>query len=304
MPDDVQLRFGASVGDLSAGVAQVKAQIASIRAPVDDLISGFRELGKAIGAAWAQRRSESAWHRFSAPIARGLSDALTNAVLGIRTSGGLREIMLGLEKSVVGGMMSNLVKGLGDTLVKPLFTGLIGQGGIVGGLANLLLGNPRETTKISLLSIIAANTGATAAAAGATAAATGTSAVTGPLGSLGGGILGGGFFGSIFKGIGSFFTSLFAQGGIVPTAAGGWALPAFAGAMPALLHSREMVLPADIAQGLQGLIRGGGTGEVHVHLGFHGPADGASIGRWFAQNRGALAAAVGEAWNAGALSWP
>src|SRR5579875_1514425 len=291
MPDDVQLRFGASVGDLSAGVAQVKAQIASIRAPVDDLISGFRELGKAIGAAWAQRRSESAWHRFSAPIARGLSDALTNAVLG-------------LEKSVVGGMMSNLVKGLGDTLVKPLFTGLIGQGGIVGGLANLLLGNPRETTKISLLSITAANTGATAAAAGATAAATGTSAVTGPLGSLGGGILGGGFFGSIFKGIGSFFTSLFAQGGIVPTAAGGWALPAFAGAMPALLHSREMVLPADIAQGLQGLIRGGGTGEVHVHLGFHGPADGASIGRWFAQNRGALAAAVGEAWNAGALSWP
>src|SRR5579875_3057362 len=286
MPDDVQLRFGASVGDLSAGVAQVKAQIASIRAPVDDLISGFRDLGKAIGAAWAQRRSESAWHRLSAPIARGLSDALTNAVLGIRTSGGLREIMLGLEKSVVGGMMSNLVKGLGDTLVKPLFTGLIGQGGIVGGLANLLLGNPRETTKISLLSIIAANTGATAAAAGATAAATGTSAVTGPLGSLGGGI-----FGSIFKGIGSFFTSLFAQGGIVPTAAGGWALPAFAGAMPALLHSREMVLPADIAQGLQGLIRGGGTGEVHVHLGFHGPADGASIGRWFAQNRGALAAA-------------
>src|SRR5579875_3501670 len=278
MPDDVQLRFGASVGDLSAGVAQVKAQIASIRAPVDDLISGFRELGKAIGAAWAQRRSESAWHRFSAPIARGLSDALTNAVLGIRTSGGLREIMLGLEKSVVGGMMSNLVKWLGDTLVKPLFTGLIGQGGIVGGLANLLLGNPRETTKISLLSIIAANTGATAAAAGATAAATGTSAVTGPLGSLGGGILGGGFFGSIFKGIGSFFTSLFAQGGIVPT--------------------------ADSAQGLQGLIRGGGTGEVHVHLGFHGPADGASIGRWFAQNRGALAAAVGEAWNAGALSWP
>src|SRR5258707_9808072 len=38
--------------------------------------------------------------------------------------------------------------------------------------------------------------------------------------------------------------------GIVPSAAGGWALPNFAGATPALLHAREMVLPASISEGL------------------------------------------------------
>jgi hypothetical protein len=72
----------------------------------------------------------------------------------------------------------------------------------------------------------------------------------------------------------------FSKGGIVPSAAGGWALPSFAGATPALLHSREMVLPAPLSEGLQDMIgQGGASGDMHLH--FHGPSDGPAVERWF-----------------------
>jgi len=58
--------------------------------------------------------------------------------------------------------------------------------------------------------------------------------------------------GGLFGLLGGLFA--FAKGGIVPSAAGGWALPNFAGTTPALLHAREMVLPAPISEGLQNLI--------------------------------------------------
>ena len=72
----------------------------------------------------------------------------------------------------------------------------------------------------------------------------------------------------------------FSGGGVVPSAAGGWALPNFPGAQPALLHAREMVLPAPISEGLQQMIGdGGGAGDMHLH--FHGPSDGPAVERWF-----------------------
>lgn len=72
-------------------------------------------------------------------------------------------------------------------------------------------------------------------------------------------------------GIGQIFKSLFApigtllgfaKGGIVPSAAGGWALPSFSGGIMAQLHSNEMVLPSGISQGLQGMIANGGGGHT------------------------------------------
>lgn len=243
-------------------------------------------------------RTQRAYERFAEPIERSISDTLTNAVLGIRQQGGLREALLGIEKSAVGGVMGNLVKGLGDSLLKPLFTSLFPQGGFLGGLGNLLFGTGQEQTKISLLTLIATNTGIIAGNTGVTAASTGTSAVGTGFGAIG-----------AFSGIKSFFGwvgGLFGlqHGGIIPSAAGGWSLPAFAGATPAMLHAQEMVLPADLSQGLQNLIRsGGGAAQAAVHNHFHGPADGASIGRWFSQNRGDLAAAIRGAWDAGALGF-
>jgi hypothetical protein len=84
----------------------------------------------------------------------------------------------------------------------------------------------------------------------------------------------------------------FARGGIVPSAAGGWALPNFAGSTPALLHAREMVLPASISEGLQDMIGRGGAGDQHFHAHFHGPADGPSISRWFRDNMRQNAGAI------------
>ncbi len=78
----------------------------------------------------------------------------------------------------------------------------------------------------------------------------------------------------------SFGGTTFARGGIV-SAAGGWALPSFSGGTPAVLHQNEMVLPSDISQGLQGMIRGGGGGGGGGHT-FNlnvSAMDGASVMR-------------------------
>src|SRR5712691_3834383 len=89
--------------------------------------------------------------------------------------------------------------------------------------------------------------------------------------------------GGLFSWLGGLLA--FSKGGIVPSAVGGWALPSFAGATPALLHSREMVLPAPLSEGLQSMIaqgggNGAGGGDMHLH--FHGPSDGPAVERWFA----------------------
>src|SRR5205807_4233548 len=105
---------------------------------------------------------------------------------------------------------------------------------------------------------------------GGAAALAGGTAGAGAAASGGGGLFG--FLGSLF---------VFAHGGIVPSAARGRALPNFAGATPALLHAREMVLPAPISEGLQKMISGGGAGGSDIHLHFHGPSDGPAVERWF-----------------------
>lgn len=295
----------AAAKDAAAAEKQRAQAMKQALAPVEAIIKKWPEVFKE-GLAATERANakaiaamDRAWDRFASPIEHKISDALTDAVLGIRQRGGMREVMLGIEKSVVGGMMNNVVKGIGNSLVKPLFTSMLGSGGLGGGIANLLFNSGNETAKLSLLSIIAANTGATAAAAGVSAASTSTSAIGTGFSAIGA------FSGikSALGWIGGLFG--FAHGGIVPSAAGGWSLPSFAGAQPALLHSREMVLPADISEGMQGLIRGGGAaGDVHVHNHFHGPADGASVGRWFGRNKGALTETIRDAWNSGALAFP
>ena len=74
-------------------------------------------------------------------------------------------------------------------------------------------------------------------------------------------------------------------GGIVPSAAGGWQLPSFPGATPAMLHSREMVLPAHISEGLQGAIGKGGLGGGGVTFNLNAvAADGPAIERLFRNN--------------------
>ena len=140
-------------------------------------------------------------------------------------------------------------------------------------------------THTALLSGIFGNTAETAVASGTSAVSSAFSGASAAGGIVSAGANAGGFFsglGSFFGGIGAVLG--FAKGGIVPSAAGGWALPHFAGATPALLHSREMVLPAPISEGLQGMIAQGGptgAGGSDMHLHFHGPSDGPAVERWF-----------------------
>ena len=85
--------------------------------------------------------------------------------------------------------------------------------------------------------------------------------------------------GGLFSVLGSLLA--FAGGGVVPSAARGWALPNFAGARPALLHAREMVLPAPYQRGTAADDFGDGGGGGNMHLHFHGPSDGPAVERWF-----------------------
>ncbi|HEY3909262.1 MAG TPA: hypothetical protein VGM07_05165 [Stellaceae bacterium] len=134
----------------------------------------------------------------------------------------------------------------------------------------------------------------------------------GPGGSVGGDVAsaaGGGLlstlFGGLFKGVGSLFGmggglgSLFgfSKGGIVPSAAGGWAVPQLGpGGMLANVHSNEMVLPAPISQGLQGAIAGGGFGggghTFNIGISSATPGDTA---RLFMSNGSALVSALNNA---------
>lgn len=109
------------------------------------------------------------------------------------------------------------------------------------------------------------------------------------IGAAGAGILGGGLFGSLFKGIGSLLS--FDHGGIVPSAAGGWMVPSTS---LALLHTNEMVLPADISQGLQSMIAGNGNTGPNITFAVSA-MDAPSVATFFKNNGASLVAAINRA---------
>jgi hypothetical protein len=89
----------------------------------------------------------------------------------------------------------------------------------------------------------------------------------------------------------------FEHGGIVPSAAGGWSVPQLGpGGVLANLHSNEMVLPANISQGLQGAIAGGGIGGGgHTFNIGVSALDAGSVSRLFMSNGSTLVAALNKA---------
>src|SRR6516162_6835864 len=122
-----------------------------------------------------------------------------------------------------------------------------------------------------------------------------------------GGLTGaGGIFGSLFDGIGALFG--FERGGIVPSAQGGWAVPSLGpGGVLAQLHSNEMVLPANISEGLQNLIAAPNTsnsssGGAPVVVNFGVSAmDSQDVARFFRSNGSALVAAINNAMRNGSM---
>jgi hypothetical protein len=116
----------------------------------------------------------------------------------------------------------------------------------------------------------------------------------------------GGILGNLFKGIGTLFG--FEHGGIVPSAQGGWAVPSLGpGGVLAQLHRNEMVLPANISQGLQGLLAApngasasGGGAPVVVNFGVSA-MDSQDVARFFRSNGSALVAAINSAMRNGSM---
>jgi len=158
----------------------------------------------------------------------------------------------------IGDVLGTKVAGFIGNQLKNLFPSL---GSIVGGTSQAI-----ETST----PIVAAITGQTAAVTGVQAAS--TTAIVGALSALTA-------VDTATTVKPSFIGTTYALGGIVPSAAGGWALPHFSGMQPAMLHGGEMVLPKHISEGLQSMIGSGGSGDLNLH--FHGPSDGPAVERWF-----------------------
>jgi hypothetical protein len=161
----------------------------------------------------------------------------------------------------------------------------------------------------STLHAILATSGTSSGASGISAAGS-AGGLFGGLKSLFGGLFGGG--GAAAGGIGADAawlewapTIALSRGGIVPSAARGMIVPSFAyggisGGQLSILHPREMVLPSNLSQGMQGLIanqgQGGSPGLNDFHFHLHGIAnDGPAVERMIRGNRGVLVNMVKDA---------
>lgn len=228
-----------------------------------------------------------------AEIGSGWEHAVTGLIEGaLSFRGAALEVAQSVERGLIGMLQTTASRAaagpLASLLGQPMPAVGAGVSDVLGGaVGNWLFGAPQQlgaaATTTANTAALAANTaalgaltaslGASAVAGGATALG-GAASLAGGAASVGTAASGGGLFGFL----GGLLA--FASGGVVPSAAGGWALPNFPGTQPALLHAREMVLPAPISEGLQQMIAdGGGGGGMHLH--FHGPSDGPAVERWF-----------------------
>ena len=187
---------------------------------------------------------------------------------------GLADLAGGAVATAVTGAQATGGTGLGAGLMALL--GVNQPGGLLGTGLMTGTGGAAQTTAVTTAMTTMSTATTTAMTDMATAVDTAMAALSGTAAAgaaaSGGADLAGAAAGGTAGGVWGFGGGLldflgFARGGVVPSAARGWALPSFAGAVPALLHQREMVLPADISEGLQNMISGGDrSGDTHLHI--------------------------------------
>lgn len=251
--------------------------------------------------AQAVQDSEKQWASLLQPVQRALDTSITGIILGTTT---VQRALSNLARSIIAEFVDSTVKNAFGSLSKLLGGGLAGDSGgggstaggsLVSGVGSLLggifkgglgalVGNPFQS-------------GAGGVLGGSLAGLFGGSGDQDFAGAAGGAAAGGG----LFSGIGSMFTGLFGllgfeHGGIVPSAAGGWSVPQLGpGGVLANLHSNEMVLPANISQGLQGAIAGGGLGGGHTFNIGISAMDAGGVSRLFMSNGSQLVSALNKA---------
>lgn len=266
--------------------------------------SGFDRLGGTVQRTFNQiLMRQITWSKGSRQLTQQVEGFFLDRVenMGAKwAASGLGSLAGGAVASAVGGAQATGATGLGAGLMALI--GLNQPGGLLGtGLFSGAGGTIQATAVTANTTALTASTAAITALTatlGGTAAASGAAAIGGIGAAAAGGAAAGG--GGFFSWLGGLFA--FAKGGIVPSAAGGWALPNFAGATPALLHAREMVLPAPISEGLQDMIGRGAAGGAHFHAHFHGPADAPAISRWFRDNMRQNAGVIRDMFRQNALT--
>ena len=231
--------------------------------------------------AQAVQNSEKQWESLLQPIQRAVDTSVTGIILGTTT---VQKALSNLAQSIVAEFVNSAVKSVFGEIGKLLGTSLAGSGSSSG--AQDFWGG-------------ITGTGEDIVGGGISAGLFGSGSLLGTLG-LGSLVSGGGIFGSLFKGIGSLFG--FEHGGIVPSAQGGWMVPSTSLAM---LHANEMVLPANISQGLQSMIAGGGGGAAAAAGGANvmfnvSAIDSQSVAKFFQSNGNVLVAAINRAMRNGA----
>lgn len=222
--------------------------------------------------------SKAALDKMLAPIEKGFDQAIQGFLQGTQTL--QQALQKGLQAIVLEPLIENLKNGL-KTALTSAFSGSNIQNSLIGKFfSGTLLGGGAKATGETALGTASTTAAAQVtlfgnAIATATGTLTGHTAVTGAsstaLGTntvattvnttattansaaesagTGGGILGG-VFGTVMK---LLPLLAFKGGGIVPSAAGGWAVPSVgSGGVLAQLHSKEMVLPANLSQFVQG----------------------------------------------------
>jgi hypothetical protein len=255
----------------STELARDQTRIAdAARREADRVALPYRQAFDEIGAGWRAAVSGliEGSETFGSAALQAVR-AVERGILGmIETT--VSKFAAGPLASLLGSPAPTAGEGVGDVLGNALSRWIFGLPQQLGQAAATTANTAALAANTAALTTLAGTFGATAATSGA--GALGAAGAGAELGSAAGG---GGFLGFL----GSLFA--FAHGGIVPSAARGGALPNFPGATPALLHAREMVLPATISEGLQNMIAQGGGGGSDMHLHFHGPSDGPSVERWF-----------------------
>jgi len=211
--------------------------------------------------------NKKAWDDLVAPVERAIDRSVTGVILGTTT---VQKALANLAQSIIAEFVNSAVRGVFDQIGNLLAGGLLGGSdqNFSGGLAG----------------------------AGEEVAGGGLAEGLG-LGSLFGS---GGLVGGLFKDIGTLFA--FEGGGIVPSAQGGWAVPSLGpGGVLAQLHSNEMVLPANISQGLQSMLTapagaggGSGTGSSPVVVNVSA-IDSQDVKRFFQSNGNLMVAALNKA---------
>ena len=250
--------------------------------------------------AQAVQDSEKQWASLLQPVQRAVDTSITGIILGTTT---VQRALSNLARSIIAEFVNSTVKDVFSSLGRLLGGGLTGNSGgggstaggsLVSGVGSLLggifkgglgalVGNPFQS-------------GAGGVLGGSLAGLFGGAGNQDFAGAVGGAAGGG-----LFSGIGSMFTGLFGllgfeHGGIVPSAAGGWSVPQLGpGGVLANLHSNEMVLPANISQGLQGAIAGGGIGGGHTFNIGISAMDAGGVSRLFMANGSQLVSALNKA---------